>query len=194
MYQLHSTESGNSNYGEGNMIRKFLWAVAAILMMGFSVPGAHADSASAVFTCSGSCLIVPSATVTGGAGPIFGLNLEFTDILSDTPIAPLVLESFPSGITTPTLFDWTFTDTSTTATFAITAPGSMQPVITIAFSGLSLEPQVSSLSETGTLLFTPPSTSSMVTPEPSSVALMLLGVGLVFVVRKRNSRGRQLAT
>lgn len=31
-------------------------------------------------------------------------------------------------------------------------------------------------------------------PEPSSVALVLLGVGLVFVMRKRNSRGHQLAT
>jgi hypothetical protein len=30
-------------------------------------------------------------------------------------------------------------------------------------------------------------------PEPSSVALMLLGIGLVFVLRKRNSRGHQLA-
>lgn len=30
-------------------------------------------------------------------------------------------------------------------------------------------------------------------PEPSSVALMLLGVGLVFVLQKRNSRGHQPA-
>jgi PEP-CTERM motif len=34
---------------------------------------------------------------------------------------------------------------------------------------------------------------SVPAPEPSSVVLMLLGVGLVFVLRKRDSRGHQLA-
>jgi hypothetical protein len=36
-------------------------------------------------------------------------------------------------------------------------------------------------------------TAAVAAPEPSSVALMLLGVGLVFVMRKRNSQGHQLA-
>ena len=37
-------------------------------------------------------------------------------------------------------------------------------------------------------------TKATVAPEPSSVALLLQGVGLLFVMRKRNSRGHQLAT
>lgn len=37
-------------------------------------------------------------------------------------------------------------------------------------------------------------TTSVTASEPSSVALMLVGVGLVLLLRKRNSRSRQLAT
>jgi hypothetical protein len=74
-----------------------------------------------------------------------------------------------------TRFDGDFEIIDTTPFIPITIYGANGPVTGSAdLSGsVTLTPQV---------------------PEPSTIALMLLGVGILFVLRKRNSRGHQLAT
>ena len=169
-------------------MRKSFWIILAVLFVAVSAPKADADTFDATFTITNlnsscaTCEIIPSAT-----GPVVfpaptPISILLTEELFDEPLTGPVTRTLPALSLPTTLYDWSFTDTSTTAAFTISIGGS--PLLTIDYSGLSLESQLAGISESGTLSFAPVNA-----PEPSSYALMLLGVGLVMVMRKRIGQG-----
>ena len=157
-----------------------LWLVLAVMVVAVSAPNAHGDSFSPVFTttgCTGTCLLPTAPDVTFPSPTT--IDVTFDGVTSSVAI--------PSGDASGDTYAWA-------------ANKGLQPGGGSAFTLLDITTGGSSLhcfgSETsttangcGTLTFAAVGTA----PEPSSIALMLLGVGLVFVLRKRNSRGHQLA-
>jgi hypothetical protein len=190
-------------------MRSSLWITLAVLLVAIGAPNAHADTVtldvSGTMTASapGSCLgstVLPLCTLGGdivinnttgaiisvdvtitGASPTFGpfttaiqlfdfglgrtllrirgpasQGLSVIDLVFDTP-TPGSLVNYDGGALT--------TATSAESTQAPCSVGTNPPCIYFLSTG-ELTPAVAA-------------------PEPSSVALMLLGIGLVFVMRKR---------
>jgi len=138
------------------------------MILAVGAPVAHADSYTAEFMCTGTCASVPteSSPVTFPA-PDFPA-LSFFDVFVDIQLPGL--SDAPGN--------------SYTWTFYPAVPGSGILVITDTTTGDSENvdpvtglPMNANSMETGTLTF-------VATPEPGSAALMLLGVGLVFLMRK----------
>jgi PEP-CTERM motif len=164
-------------------MRKSLWIMLAILLVAIAAPSAHADSYTDYTLTFGLTDGSPNAT-SGG-----------TVILDNT-----------SGIYTTFSVDWNGVVFDFSGLFDKTLPlsaywtgcaenaGSTCPLNGVS-SCCTFVPSLScncgnSFPGTG---FTDPTAAALGTytlnpvaaPEPSSVALMLLGVGLVFVMRKR---------
>jgi PEP-CTERM motif len=141
-------------------MRKSLWIMLAVLLVAIGAPSAHADSYTPIFTttgCSGTCALPTALDVT-----------------------------FPSPATIDVTYVGFFTET-------VSIPGGPgdtygwianveRAVFDFELSDGSLPTCNGGIAQTscGTLTF-----AAVSAPEPSSVALMLLGVGLVFVMRKR---------
>jgi hypothetical protein len=152
-------------------MQKSLWIILSALLLSIVAPNAHADSFTPTFTCLGTCV--------------------------STPTAPNV--SFPPNAITETWDGFTVTlslDPSDKPTDDYSWNNSIQVVDeledrvfflivdttnnTFSFNQNLLGPQAEHPRDTGLL-----SISRVATPEPSSLALMLPGIGLVFLVRKR---------
>ena len=163
-------------------MRKTLWIILTALVVTIGVPSAHADS----FTVG---------TVT--YHPIIGLaphptHFVFdntTNAFTDFTVTGPGLDMFnfvPTGFSLADLSTsgfWTLTNNILTHpaspdTFLLIGAGSGTMVPSNLIGGLSTEP-----SENGTYTVV----SMVVTPEPSSLCLTLLGIG--FVMRKRRGQG-----
>ena len=153
--------------------------VCLVFALCFAAPYAQADSFTPVFTCSGSCLFLPTALDVSFPSPTLTITLAGTTFSLTLPAADLPGDAYRWNATTNTdhggeLADFTIhDDTANTLTHVDLRPFDMHPN---HFDG--------------PLTFTPVATA---TPEPSSLAFMLSGVGIVFAMRKRSSGLQQVS-
>jgi hypothetical protein len=153
-------------------MRISLWIVVALLVVS-GTPVAHADSFTATFTCVLSCTTPPTASDVTFPSPTFTVSFDgftFPQIplsSSDLPGDQYTWDAHP--VLTPlgiiNFFD--ITDVTTNTTSDGLAGG---PIGVARFNG--------------SLSFTP-----VTAPEPSSAALILAGIGLLLVMRKRIGQG-----
>jgi hypothetical protein len=158
------------------IMQKSLWIILSALVLSIVAPNAHADSFTPTFTCSGTCVSIPTApdvsfppnTITETwNGFTMTLSLDPSDKPTDDYTwsnEVIVEELFVEDVVQFFVFD------TTNNTFAANM--------------IILGPQPSHPTDSGLLSFSP-----VATPEPSSLALMLLGIGLVFWVRKHARSG-----
>ena len=142
----------------------FLTVVLALV-----APNAHADSFEPFFTtmgCVGVCALPTASDVVFPAPTTM-------DVTFDGVSAAV---SIPSGDESTDNYVW----------FA-SVVGSSLNFLLIDTVGPGFPDGCQGYTGCGTLGFAPVSTTTM--SEPSSVALMLVGVGLVFVMRKRMGQG-----
>ncbi len=176
-------------------MRKSLWVMLVVLFMAVCVPCAHADSIStfdvsgtatavAGQSCGSSCAFSGTLTIDVTSGTLNAVDITFPGLASFTRLF------FSSGFLTS---DWTIYAINTgedalTLDFTTTnTPGSL-----VGFTGGSIFDGLVEEYAAGDDLYLDPTgsiTAPTATPEPSSVALMLFGVGLMFVVRKRLGQG-----
>ena len=145
----------------------------ALLLVAIAAPIAHADSTpygTYTVECIGPCASDPTVTFTP-------TTIDFTAFGGTVPFSGLSL--VPGH-----LFGWDIENDVLTLTDVTTDSLIVAPV-TLNIARFSAPPS----NEQG--LFLP---ATIPAPEPSSVALMLLGVGLVFVVRKRTGAGLSRAS
>lgn len=163
-------------------MRKSLWIMLAVMVVAVGAPNAHADSFTYDFTsttagATGSVEFTESSILTSLTTISSFTSDTFSNLLSLT-IAPESGESCGFLAGGPCIG----------ATFPF-GGGTLTAFYTFSSNLTSTGTYDTNGSNSGTLVISEVSTA----PEPSSVALMLLGVGLVFLLRKRNSRGHQLA-
>jgi hypothetical protein len=154
-------------------MRKSLWLMLAVMVVAVSAPNAHADTVYAIaFSGPGAPTVVGSDLLDYNS-TLFEFTAPTTlEIMFDGQ--DITLANSLTGFTTPgDTIEW------------FTEAGNFY--IYDTFSGvLFAGPDTGSFGAGSVML-------AAQTPEPSSVALMLLGASLV-LLRKRNSRGHQLAT
>lgn len=162
-------------------MRKSLWIIA-LLFAALCAPNARADSFDASFTCSGSCVSVPTdppVLFPSPTIPVAFFSQTFTITLngSDTPT-----DAYTWGVGS-TSGSWYFVIEDITTGTSDAGPS-------FALGALGIP------GGTGSVDFTAVVTPNAVgAPEPSSGALLLVGLGIVvFVVRKHMGRGLPLAT
>ncbi len=155
-------------------MRKSLWIILTALLVAIGTPSAHADSYTADFTCT-TCEFLPSAPDVSFPSPTTvqetwdGITLDIPLLTGDSPTDSYtwtdsfeVSTAFVGGEVSFVIDDLTTGDVES---------------ITESYFGTPLI-------DTGDLSF-----AAVATPEPSSVVLMLLGIGMLFVMRKRIGRG-----
>ncbi len=167
-------------------MRKSLWVSLIVLFVAIGAPNAYANSETPTFTCTGAplpCLSSPTAPAVTFPGPTLDLTW---DTLSVGEITFLYSIDSPSDTYTWVLAAYAnppFMGGYNISIFINDTTTLTQSYLTAAYSptcpGCPNYPNF--LEEEGNLSFAPTAAA----PEPSSVALMLLGVGLVFVMRKR---------
>jgi hypothetical protein len=163
-------------------MQKALWIIPALFLYAASgAPAAHADTYTPTFSCTGTCTSVPSApNVT------FNSHTEITVTWDDVPFLPLGL---PVNFAPTDTYSWQ-------GLVATGAEGHMAEFdivdITLeSFAGLSqvIEGNSPMTPDVGVLTFT-----AVSTPEPSTVGLMLLGIGIMLVMQKRFAKGLHQAS
>ena len=186
-------------------MRKSFWITLAVMFVAVST--AHADTfdvSGTLTAVSGTGAACPQPCVLGGTieintvtGVVGSVDVTFT---GESPsLGPFtVFHSLgTSGTETQVLL---FDTADNILTLIFTTPtlgslvgytgGPLNSGTNVEFAaGPPFRPLWPLLGGTGALT---PATATA--PVPSSVVLMLLGVGLLFVLRKRNSRGHQPAT
>ncbi len=136
---------------------KLLWVIVGAVVMGFGAPRA---SALPVYTCIGPCASLPNGSVTTTA-------IDFTAFghtITVTGLSLTLANQYGWAINNDAL---TFTDVSTS--------NPLIPPIDLSFAA-SNEHGLINIDGT-------PTTTA--TPEPSSLMLALLGLGLAFLTWKR---------
>ena len=163
-----------SGASKGGKMRKSLWIILTVLLVAIGVPNAHADSFA--FTVNGP--LSGSGTLTTDPLSLGGyLITDITGTFDGSIITALIAprgfngndnELYPTspqldlgGLSFQTAngLDWNAACTSGVGAFCTIGN------FTTGFSDVTF--------------------SAVATPEPSSLALMLLGIGFVFVMRKR---------
>jgi hypothetical protein len=167
------------------------WVVLAVLLVAIGAPNAQADSYTPTFTCTGTCVSLPTAPGVTFPSPTT-IQVTWNGFLFDIPIVnplpPPLSPPLPLPLPTDS-YEWSAT-VETCSQCAITG---FVAVIGIVDLDIATSPtshqeygdfieNVSgpSVLDSGTLSF-----ASVATPEPNSVALVLPGVGLLWVMRKR---------
>ncbi len=155
-------------------MRKSLWIMLALLVV-IGAPAAHADSFAVTFT--GTVGVAPAPTALDVTFPSPTLDITWQGVAFALTL--------PSSSLSTDSYIW---NSSVFCPIPITCTAQIGIIDQTNFSFTSSSSPVPSFSfpiGAGNLTFTPVTTA----PEPSSVALMLLGVGLVFVMRKRIGQG-----
>ena len=155
-------------------MRKTLWIISVLLLISaIGAQRAHADSFTYSFVGAGA-LSGTNFTVVDTSGPaLFGSNLaSFLASPSD-----LILSGIDEG-------PITLISIQTTTDMFIGSNITFGHATILTF----FNPSVVGTYQTDAGILT------VAAPEPSSVVLMLIGIALVLLLRKRNSRGHQLAT
>jgi hypothetical protein len=158
----------------GSGMRKSLWIILTVLVLAVGAPIAHADSFEPFFTtmgCVGVCAL-PTATDVVFPAPTT-MDVTFDGVSAEV--------SIPSGDESTDDYAW-----------YASVVGSSLNFLLIDTVGPGIPDGCQGYTGCGTLSFAPVSTPT--SPEPSSGVLMLLGVVLVLRLRRRNSRGHQMAT
>ena len=159
-------------------MRKPLWIILALLFAAIGAPNARADSFVPTFTCAGTCVSVPTAPDVSFPTPT---TIEFTWFTTMFSIA------LPTGDLPTDMYAWdvaainTAPETSFEEIFTIFDDNTNQQGSVSCFGDLA-HPSVACEfgGGSGSLSFAP-----VATPEPSSVALMLAGIVLLWGMRKR---------
>jgi hypothetical protein len=154
-------------------MRKLLWIMLALVVAG-SAPVAHADSFAPSFSPSGvvdcpSCAIAGTPTAPDVTFPSPTLNITDQVVGFSVKLLPSSLPGDSYSWSTSIDF---FGSSATMTIVDITQNTSVSDTESLCFCTF--------VNEFGSLTFTP-----VAAPEPSSVALMLLGIGMVFLLRKR---------
>ena len=186
---------------------KSRWFALSLIaaFVAISGPRAHADTYSVTFTCTADCFspvpTMPDITLPGT--PVI-ISETWSGVTYDVFLA--------ASVATPASASdyWEWTDTATACSTAVAEDPASCVVGEEYYSfyifdtddgaswmggnavGVDFGPENIGVSESGTLSFT--DLSPTATPEPGSVVLMLLGVGFVFVMRRRVFRDHQLAS
>ncbi|MFY9730537.1 MAG: PEP-CTERM sorting domain-containing protein [Candidatus Acidiferrales bacterium] len=161
-------------------MRKSLWIILAVLLVAIGAPVSHADT-STDYTLS-FILTDGSPNAASGGTVIFDNTTGlFTTFLVNWDG---VVFDF-SGDSLPTSASWIACASSAGA--ACPSPASVPDAFYFCeLSGcLGQSPAAGTYTDPGAVAAGSYALTVVPTPEPSSVALMLLGVGLVFVMRKR---------
>lgn len=161
-------------------MRKTMWMILALLLGAVVAPCVRADSVT--FTCYtlGVCVVAPPTApdVTFSSS---GTTLDIT------------WYSQTFDVTLPG--DWSDTDSmywgASNSEFIIGDNNHVFDLEPYVYPINTTLPSGAGISEGGPLTFT---SGSVPTPEPGTSALMLLGIGLVLVMRKRIARGYPQAT
>jgi hypothetical protein len=168
-------------------MRETLWVVSVLfLLMTIGAPNAHADSIT-----NGTINFTVSS---GSPAPTGSFSFDNTT----NAFTSVEVEWDGGGFLFSPLFGIVVPPTTTSGSWSAAGPSvtfnQFGPAIFALFIGPTT---LSTFSPSAFTDFTDPNAiaggtftlTSVATPEPSSVALMLLGVGLVFVMRKRIGRG-----
>lgn len=140
-------------------MRKSLWIMLAVLLALIAAPNAHADATpfgTYTVECLGPCASDPTVTVTA-------TRIDFTVFGNSVDITGL-------SLTAGDLEGWNIDNGLLTVT-DVTAGNLVVAPIDLTFS---------TSNEGGIIV-----AATVPTPEPGSLGIMLLGVTLVFVLRKR---------
>jgi PEP-CTERM motif len=170
-------------------MRKSLWIIVAVLFVAIAAPNAHADSST-----DGTI----NFTVSSG-GPTPTGSFVFDDT-TDTLTSYTVTWDGVLFNLQPLLSSFTLVDLEASGTWCGVASGATPPDGCFGPGEMTLSTLSFLVANTGTGVYTINSavasgsyvvtaTTVAPTPEPGSVALMLLGVGVVFVMWKRIGRG-----
>ncbi len=172
---------------------KSLWIIFAVLFVAIEAPNAHADSLfTPTFTCTqaGGCTSLPTAPAVSFPAPT-----TITETWNGFVfLIPLPAPSSPTDVI---LWQnvWQNINSSCTTSCVGVASARIQDnfsgiVETVTLTNLPSPGILSSVFlDGGDLTFAP-----VAVPEPSSGALMLMGIGLVLVMRKRIAQGLPQAT
>jgi hypothetical protein len=182
------------------MIRSLAALLVALVMMGCLALPVQADTVPVSGTLTGT------STLTATSNPaVFDSN--FTGSGVDSVSGPYTTTNTGTiTFTSPTTFTeiGTFVDVSAGGTLfgtlsgmgTVTATGSDNTTLDLITGGTGIfagDTGEITVTGTGTTTgaFTGTYTGFITTPEPSSLALMLAGIGLLPLMRKRLARGRQ---
>ena len=158
-------------------MRKSLWIVPLVLLFAaIAPPKAHADEYTITFT--GGTTTPVDTTITISASDVLSLGSVTDGASGWDQFAPLQLTATPE---TDHLI-WT-----------ITSPQGLFILEDLTAGDDTFSPYYGPLApgDTGTASITD---ISIATPEPGTASLMLLGIGLVFLMRKRIAQGLPQAT
>jgi PEP-CTERM motif len=167
-------------------MRKSLWIMLAILLVAIGAPSVRADSVYAITFYDGFGAGHP--TVVGSNLLDYNsTSMEFTTISLQVSYDGLTItleNDSAGGVPISSHFIW-FADTpNRLISFSYICPCDPFDYLHIYSATI---PETIQYGKGDVSL-------TAQTPEPSSVALMLLGLGLVLLLRKLNTRGHQLAT
>ena len=174
-------------------MRSSLWITLAVLLVAIGAPNAHADTvtldvsgsliAQGVASCSASgCTLGGDIVINNTTGAVIS---EDVTVSGESPSVGPFTQNFgigtSSGLTQLTIDDSVFNILN--LVFSTPTEGSL-----IGYTGGPISPITAMSCGSGCVLrLTSGALTQPVTPapEPSSAALMLLGVGLAFAMRKR---------
>jgi len=166
-------------------MRKLLWIMLAVMVVAVSAPNAHGDGFTPTITCTGlpvaACTPPPFAIFTPGA-PVGTVEIGLPSVGIS-----ISMDLNSGGAPTDT-FDWALGTGSAGGVNEFILDVNTGQGIGVPFTCASISSVPGLHCGDGTLTFTP-----VAAPEPSSVALMLLGVGILFVMRKRVGYSRPSA-
>jgi len=147
----------------------------------FAAPNAHADSFTPIFTCTGTCL-APLPTAPDITFPASSITVTWDSFVFTLPVSQIPILDDPNDT-----FSWEGDVGSVFPGDIVFRINDVTKNLTVA-AGFVCGPCTPAFTDMGVLTFTP-----VATPEPSSVALLLAGVGLVFAMRKRSSGLQQVS-
>jgi PEP-CTERM motif len=161
-------------------MRKSLWIMLAVLLVAIGAPAALADSVETFDVSASPGDIRGTFSVDVTSGTILSVDITAFDlpdftILASSGAASGVWELFARDPTLSNLIGLFFTTNPTAGSLVGFTGGFITNDSELIVAGGPPE-------DIGPGTITP---AAVAAPEPSSVALMLLGVGLVFVMRKR---------